>query len=445
MGVCLNSIMAAMRHCAKKFDGLKLLRREFPYQRVAERNSESTRYYGSVNKMVLQTGLALKQNFSSNLCFAVASVWLCLATLIVVPDLRAQTPKPDAKPEPDVLIFTDDEKLIGHLVRSTGASVTFKSDMAGEITVEWNKIRELRTQRRFAVVQKNVKLHRHEDTAQVPQGTIVMSGEKIEVTAGPAQTTSTIPIGNAAYLIDEATFQKAVLHRPGILEGWRGAVTAGASLVEATQTSQTFTGSGSFIRAVPTESWMDARNRTTVDFSASYGKLTQPNTPNLRTAIYHTGGERDEYFTPRFYAFGQVAYDHNFSQGLDLQQAYGGGVGWTVMKNSRRMLDLKTSLSYVDQQFQEPSHNQNLFGSTFAERYDDKFFRSIVFTQQLSVTPAWNNTSAYSAWGSAGLTMPLYKRFSFSISTIDTFLNNPPPGFKKNSFQLTTGLSYTLH
>ncbi|PYT33030.1 MAG: hypothetical protein DMG58_08755, partial [Acidobacteria bacterium] len=45
----------------------------------------------------------------------------------------------------------------------------------------------------------------------------------------------------------------------------------------------------------------------------------------------------------------------------------------------------------------------------------------------------------------AGLTMPLYKRFSFSLSTIDTFLNNPPPGFKKNSFQLTTGLSYTLH
>jgi len=58
----------------------------------------------------------------------------------------------------------------------------------------------------------------------------------------------------------------------------------GASLVEATQTSQTFTGSASFIRAVPTENWMDARNRTTLDLSASYGKLTQPNTPTLRTA-----------------------------------------------------------------------------------------------------------------------------------------------------------------
>lgn len=388
--------------------------------------------------------MASKQNFSSFSWLALARIWLGLAILILVPDLAAQTANKDAKQERDVLIFTDDERLLGQLVRSTGASVTFKSDMAGEITVEWSKIKELRTRQPFAVVQKNVKLQRHEDTGRVPQGTIVMSGDKIEVNAGPAHTTNTIPVANSAYVIDEGTFQKAVMHHPGIFEAWRGTLTAGASLVEATQTSQTFTGSASLIRAVPVESWMDARNRTTLDFSAAYGKLTQPNTPDIRTAIYHAGGERDQYFTPRFYAFGQVAYDHNFSQGLDLQQAYGGGVGWTVMKNSRRTLDFKSSLSYANQQFQETGHNQNLFGSTFAERYDDKFFHGIVFTEQLAVTPAWNNTSAYSASGSAGIAMPLYKRLSISLGTIDTFLNNPPPGFKKNSFQLITGLAYTL-
>ncbi|HXI39178.1 MAG TPA: DUF481 domain-containing protein [Bryobacteraceae bacterium] len=384
-----------------------------------------------------------KEDASS--CRAVAWMWLALAVFVAVPVVRSQTAKPGAKREPDVLIFTDDEKLIGHLLRATSASVTFKSDMAGEITVEWTKIKELRTVQPFAVVEKNVKLHRREDTTGIPQGAIVASGEKIEVTGARANRPMAIAVANAAYVIDEATFEKTVLHNPGILEAWNGTVTGGASLVEATQTSQTFTGAASFIRAVPTENWMDARNRTSLDLSASYGKLTQPKTPTLRTAIYHAGGERDEYFTPRLYAFGQLAYDHNFSQGLDLQQAYGGGVGWTVLKNSRRTLDLKTSLSYVDQQFQESSHNQNLFGSTFAEGYADKFFHGIVFAQQLSITPAWNNTSAYSAAGNAGIAMPLYKRLSFSLNTADTFLNNPPPGFKKNSFQLTTGVTYTLH
>jgi hypothetical protein len=68
----------------------------------------------------------------------------------------------------------------------------------------------------------------------------------------------------------------------------------------------------------------------------------------------------------------------------------------------------------------------------------------MIFTQQVSIIPAWNDTKAYSANGSAALTMPVYKRLSFTVGAIDTFLNDPPPGFKKNSFQLTTGVTYAL-
>jgi hypothetical protein len=389
--------------------------------------------------------MSFKLNFPSSLSVSLAGIFFFgLASMMAVPHLEAQAAKPDAKTEPDVLIFTDGEKLIGHLVRSTGGSVTFKSDMAGEITVEWSKIKELSTHQPFAVVQKDVKLHRHEDASVVPQGAIAMSGEKIEVNAGPGHATQSVPIADAAYVIDQPTFQKAVLRSPGFFAAWKGAITAGASLIEATQSSQTFNVAVNLIRAIPTENWLDARNRTTADFSAAYGKLTQPNTPNLRTAIYHADGERDEYFSPRFYAFGQLAYDHNFSQGLDLQQTYGGGVGWTVIKKSNQTLDLKSSLSYVDQEFQTSAFNQNLLASTFAERYDTKLFHGMLFTEQLSATPAWNHMNAYSAAGSAGITMPVYKRLSLSIGAIDTFLNNPPPGFKKNSFQFTAGVTYAL-
>ena len=38
--------------------------------------------------------------------------------------------------------------------------------------------------------------------------------------------------------------------------------------------------------------------------------------------------------------------------------------------------------------------------------------------EQLTVIPAWNNTSAYSAAGTAGLTMPMYKRLSLSLGTV---------------------------
>jgi hypothetical protein len=68
----------------------------------------------------------------------------------------------------------------------------------------------------------------------------------------------------------------------------------------------------------------------------------------------------------------------------------------------------------------------------------------IVLNEQAGITPAWNNTSAYSAFASAGLTFPVYHRFGLTLGALDNFLNDPPPGFKKNSFQFTAGATYSF-
>lgn len=369
---------------------------------------------------------------------------LGLANFLAVAGLYGQESKAAAKPEPDVLIFNDGEKLIGHLESATNTSVTFKSDMAGEITVDWSKVKELHTSQKFAVIPKGVELRNGADTSQVPRGTVSMAGQKLDVHPEAGRAPQTIPVGDTAHVIDEPAFQKAVSENPGFFKEWKGAITAGASLVQATQTSRSFTGAVSLLRAIPSETWLNPRNRTTFNFTAAYGVLDQPKTAEIKTEIYHADAERDEYFSPRFYAFGQLAYDHNVSQGLDLQQLYGGGVGWTALKEENQELDLKASLSYIEQSFTDSGQEQSLFGSTFAEDYNRKFIHGILLTEQLAITPAWTNTNAYSALGNLTLTMPVYKRLNITFGTVDTFLNDPPPGFKKNSFQLTTGLTYTL-
>ncbi len=356
----------------------------------------------------------------------------------------AQQPAPaPPKPAPDVLIFTDGEKLIGTLERVTGTSVLFKSDMAGEITVDWSKIESLQSSQKFAVIPKGLPLRRHVDSSKVPQGTLSMTGQTLQITPAPGAPAQTMPVAGAADVIDEAAFQKAVLASPGMFQNWAGTITGGASLVEATQNSRAFNAAVSLIRTVPSETWLQPDNRTLVDFSTSYGILSQPNTPSIKTEIYHADAERDEYFSPSLYGFGQAAFDHNFAQGLYLQQTYSGGLGWTVFKSSVSELDLKGGISYIHQQFNGAA-SESLIGSVFGENYTRKFAHNIVLAQGLTVTPAWNNLSAYSAAGFVNLTLPLYKRFNFTTGVIDTFLNNPPAGFKKNSFQFITGITYAL-
>jgi hypothetical protein len=357
------------------------------------------------------------------------------ALLICVSIARAADP-------PDVLTLADGEKLQGKLVRSVGDSVTFHSDAAGNVTIPWSKIKEFSSSRRFAVIPKGVHLESGAPSSEIPRGAIAVADQKIQVTPGAGQPVQTIAVTDAGFVIDDPAYE-AALHNPGLAEDWKGTLTGGVSLVQATQTSQTFTGVVHLNRAIPAEDWLAARNRTLVNFTASYGKLTQPNTPEVRTNIVHFDAERDQYFEHRIYALAQAAFDHNFSQGLRLQQTYGGGVGWTVIRSDQQTLDVKATASYISQLFNgRPA--QNLIGSVFGETYRRNLPAGVKFDEWLTYTPAWNNASAYFANGSAGVTLPVYKGVGLNLSALDSFLNDPPPGFKKNSLTFVTGVTYAL-
>ena len=134
---------------------------------------------------------------------------------------------------------------------------------------------------------------------------------------------------------------------------------------------------------------------------------------------------------------------------MDLQQIYGGGIGWTIVKKPKQQLDLKATIQYEKQTFINATSgvNQDLIGSTFAGVYLLHLPRSIIFNQQVEYIPAYNNPNAYSATETDTVAFPMYKQLSFSIGTIDTYLNNPPPAVPptlRNSFQFTFGATYVI-
>src|SRR5689334_16685377 len=106
--------------------------------------------------------------------------------------LYAQAAAGSPKPGADVIIFTDGEKIIGHLERADDSSVVFKSDMVGEITVDWSKIQELRSPEKFAVIPKGVKLRNSKDLGKAAQGTVVVTDQKVQLNTGAQSPPQTI-------------------------------------------------------------------------------------------------------------------------------------------------------------------------------------------------------------------------------------------------------------
>lgn len=369
-----------------------------------------------------------------------------LAATLLLPAAARAADKP--APEPDVLILANGDTLHGQLVKEVTGKVTFHTNAFGDVTIPWSSIKELHTAGRYGVMPKGLKLQGKKSLGQIPSGSVDVANQTVTLHAPGGAAPAPIPVDQAEYIVDYPTLDKQINHHPSLWSGWNGAATAGATLVQATQNQYTLSGSLGLIRTVPSVTWLNPRNRTAADFSGSYGKITEPGSPSVKSAIYHVDAERDQYISSRIFALGQLAFDHNFAQDLQLQQIYGAGFGWTLFETPRHEADIKATLQYEKQQFitGAAGTNQNLIGSTFSADYM-LHTKPFIFAQNVAFVPAYNTPRAYSANETDTLTFPTFKNLGFSVGTIDSYLNNPPavvPPTKRNSFQFTMGLTYAI-
>jgi len=411
---------------------------------------------------------------------AIICLFLTLS-LHALSDAPAKAPakvaeKKDADPK-EVLIFKNGDQLTGNLLNSTGTEVKFESEMAGVVTVSLDKIKELKSTRQFAIVPKDIKDSRN--SAMVPQGRINIKDDTIVVVPLPADSSTTPAVPNSmdqlpaqnqqakiaaptipadgrkevaaskvGFIVDDHTYQEEIHKKIEWKDGWGGHITTASTMVFATQNSYLFLISVALQRSVPNVSWLDPKLRTKIDYTQSAGQTSQIGTPTTRTNIYHAAAERDKYVTPRRYFLVQTSFDHDSTQGLDLQQIYGAGIGATLFKQEHSEFDLTADLHYESQAFNSTADvstlNRHLVGTSWTEAYTRKFGK-LQFDEKILANTAWNDESAFSASGTTSVRMPVYKKLAFSLAIIDNFQNDPQVGYNKNSFQFATGFAFNLH
>jgi hypothetical protein len=447
-----------------------------------------------------------------------------LALLFVLPSLgtacaakkpaKAATKK--AEEPQEVLIFKNGDQITGKLLNSTGTKIKFDSEVAGEITVPLEKIKELKSDRPFAIVPKEPKNFKKREpviegmiqlkakgiiivpvtpeeakelaaaaakpeteasqakttvpsaaqtpttqtapppsevakSATAPPPTVATSATPTVTKTAPPVTLEggqLIPSDRIGYIVDDKTYEEEIHRKISWRTGWTGNVTTGTTVIRATQDSYQFLTSVELQRNIPTVTWLDPRLRTTFNYTQSAGRTSQPGTITTVTNLFNVSAERDEYFSRRGYYLQQISFDHDTTQGLDLQQIYGAGVGVTFFKNDNSEFDITADLHYESQAFNSTADvtafNRHLVGSIVSEAYTRKFGK-MTFDEKTLADFAWNNENAFSASGNAGIRLPLYKKLAFSLAVIDNFQNDPQVGYQKNSFQFSTGFAFSLH
>jgi hypothetical protein len=176
--------------------------------------------------------------------------------------------KPAApNPASDVLILSNGDTLHGKFVSETGGKVTFHSDPLGDVSLGWDKIKELHVAGKFGVINQPVAARGRKGIEQFPVGTFDVADQKLAVHPENAPAPAPIPLAKAQFIMDSATLDKQINHEPGFFAGWNGATTAGATLVSATNNQYAFTGAVNLVRTMPTAAWLNPRNKTLLAFN----------------------------------------------------------------------------------------------------------------------------------------------------------------------------------
>ncbi|MDE1177367.1 MAG: DUF481 domain-containing protein [Edaphobacter sp.] len=355
--------------------------------------------------------------------------------------------------------MSNGDALTGKVGKVVYGNVSFHDDVLGDLTIPLNKIKSMHTATVFATGLTTQKLKKKNIAEQVPVGTIKLENETLSVLL-PENKVREFPVKDISFMLEEAAYTRELHNQSDFFYGWNGTVTLGAALVSATNSSQTYTGGVGLVRAIPTIAGLPAGSKTILNLSGTYGLAKAPEIISggtvyqtesvTKTNILHGDLEYDKFFSPMVFGLVNGRADHNFGSGLELQHAYGAGIGWAILRTPQNDLSFRTSLQYEQQLFYNGitsglgTPSENLVSASIGETWSRVFPHNIKFNESVSLNPTFNVIQAYSGVASAGFVFPLYKRLNFSVMNTDNYLGNPPEGFRRNSFQFTTGVTYTL-
>jgi hypothetical protein len=359
----------------------------------------------------------------------------------------------------DTITFINGDQLTGKLGKVVYGTVSFHSDVLGDLSIPLTKIKTMHTAEAFAAGSKQQHLTKKNVAEQLPTGKIALEGGTLKVLL-PEGKVREFPAKDIGFMLDEPAFQRELHNESDFFYGWYGTATLGATVVKATNSAQTYTGAVALVRAIPTIAGLPAGSKTILNLSGTYGLAKDPlivsgdnvfQTASVtKTDILHGDLEYDKFFTPMVFGLINGSADHNFGNGLELQQSYGAGVGWGILRTPQNDLAVRAILQYEQQQFYNGltsglgTPTENLVSASIGETWSRTFPHNVKFNEYVTLNPTFNLVRAYSGVTGASFVFPVYKNLNFSVSTTDNYLGDPPEGFLRNTFQFTSGITYTL-
>jgi putative salt-induced outer membrane protein len=326
----------------------------------------------------------------------------------------------------DQVVLSNGDRLTGTITKSDGKTLVIKTDLAGDVTVQWTSVQSLTSTAPLHVAT----------AAKTVVGPVTTADGSLAVSTTQTGTVD-VPKTEVTALrsdAEQAAYEKS-LH-PSLLQGWNGGANIGFAL----------TGGNSETKNLAIA--FTADRKTSHDEIALYANTIYATndaagaTPSVTANATQGGARYDRNLTKLVFGFGSADFQTDALQNLNLRSVLGGGLGFHAIASDRTTLDFLGGLNYTKESYVGLDHN--FAALTLGEELTHKLGASTVLSEKLYFFPNLNDTGEYRGTFNLGTITKISKWLGWQNAFGDIYVTNPPAGKKQNDVQLTTGINVSF-
>ena len=341
----------------------------------------------------------------------------------------------------DQVTLKNGDRLTGTVVKGDGKTLVLHTDAAGDLTIQFSAIQEIKTVQELHVSLKNGKTAVGPVTATDGKLEIAM---KTNGTVEASATDVTLIRDDA----EQAAYDQS-LH-PGLTHGWTGGANVGFSLARGNSQTENLALALTAVHA-------SLNDKFTI-YVNSIDTQNDLATPSTVANLIQAGLRFDRNLNPRLFAFAAADFTSNALQFLDLRSVYSGGFGFHAINSDSSTLDLLGGVNYTHETY---SNGALVVGSippvfasygvtnryvalTLGDELTQKLGKSTVLTQSFYIYPDLQQTGMYYGTFNLGTVTKISKWLGWQNQFGDIYVSAPPTGTRNNDVVFTTGLNFAF-
>lgn len=329
----------------------------------------------------------------------------------------------------DQVTLKNGDRLTGTIEKSDDKQLVIKTEFAGEVTVQWAAIQDIKSDQALHVGLKG---------GQTVVGPVSTTDGKVEVST---KTNGNVEAPKENIVVMRSDAEQTAwekLQHPGLLQGWNGGLNVGFGLTAGNSETKNLALAFSGIRT-------GLHDKLTM-YAGSVYATSATATPNV-TANNNKGGLRyDHDITKRLFGFVNADFFTDALQDLNIRALGGGGLGVHVIKSDATTLDILAGANYTHENYTQVAPLtghlvHNFAAATLGDSLMHKLGKSTVITQDAYFFPNFNDAGEYRATFDLGTVTKINRWLGWQNAFGDVYVTNPPTGKKRNDVVFTTGLN----